>query len=134
MKDIKESNPVEIADYVSKVKCVSQPAFAWRVPYVLKKRDRIISSVNSRFKKQTHKYGRYIPTGIQDAYDSDKRNGNTVWRNAMGKEMLNNDVTFKEMEEDYKFPPGYTEVYGRMIFDAKMDFTRKARFFFHQDT
>ena len=29
LKDIKESNPVEIADYVSKIKCASQPAFAW---------------------------------------------------------------------------------------------------------
>ena len=42
--------------------------------------------------------------------------------------MLNNDVTFKEVDDDYKFPPGYTEVYGRMIFEAKMDFTQKARF------
>ena len=88
-----------------------------------KKRDRIISSVNSHLKKQTHKYGIYILTEIQDAYNEDKRNGNTAWHDAMRREMLNNDVTFKEVDDDYKFSPGYTEVYGRMIFDAKIDFT-----------
>lgn len=34
-----------------------EPAFAWRVPYTLKKRDRIISSTNARVKEVLHKYG-----------------------------------------------------------------------------
>ena len=65
---------------------------------------------------------------MQDAYDDDKKNGNTVWRDSMRKEMINNGVTFEEVNDEFKCPPGYTKVFGRIIFDAKMVFTYKVRF------
>ena len=48
LKVLKESNPVEVAEYISSRKLAGEAAFAWWVPYTLRKRDRIISAVNSR--------------------------------------------------------------------------------------
>jgi DeoR/GlpR family transcriptional regulator of sugar metabolism len=42
LKDLKESDPVQVAEYVVANKLVSEPAFTWWVPFTLKKRDRII--------------------------------------------------------------------------------------------
>ena len=57
MKDLKESYPVEIADYAKRMKIDREPAFAWWVDFVRKKRDRIISKVKSKYWSRTHKYG-----------------------------------------------------------------------------
>ena len=40
---LKESNPVDIAEYVLSRKINNEPAFAWWVPYTLRKRYVIIS-------------------------------------------------------------------------------------------
>jgi hypothetical protein len=52
LKDLKESNPVEVAECAVSNKLVTEPAFAWWVPFTLKKRDRIIAAVNNRFLKK----------------------------------------------------------------------------------
>ena len=38
-----------------------EPAFAWWVPFTLRKRDRIIASVNESLRKKTHNYGVDLP-------------------------------------------------------------------------
>ncbi len=48
LKILKESNPVQVADYTMACNIGEEPAFAWWVPYFLRKRDVIISAVNSR--------------------------------------------------------------------------------------
>ena len=50
LKLLKESNPVQVAEYVTACKIADEPAFAWWVPYVLRKREIIVSAVNSRVK------------------------------------------------------------------------------------
>jgi hypothetical protein len=57
LKDLKESYPVQVADYAVANKIAEQPAFALWVPYVLRKRERIIQKVKSWYWKCTHKYG-----------------------------------------------------------------------------
>jgi len=47
LKILKESNPVQVAEYATSRNIGEEPAFAWWVPYVLQKRDVIISAVNS---------------------------------------------------------------------------------------
>jgi len=42
LKDLKVSNPVELAEYAVANKIVEEPAFAWWVQQVLRRRDRII--------------------------------------------------------------------------------------------
>ena len=43
LKVLKESNPIEVAEYVPALELQDEPAFAWWVPYTLKKRDRVIA-------------------------------------------------------------------------------------------
>lgn len=48
LSDLKESFPIEVAEYAVANGIDGMPAFAWWAPYVLKKRDRIIKAVNKR--------------------------------------------------------------------------------------
>jgi hypothetical protein len=125
---LKESNPVDVAEYAVSRGIADEPAFRWWVPtYTLKKRDRIIAAINSRVKKKTHKYGLEVPTSIEHVRGIDAQNGDTCWQDAIDKEMYNVSVAFKILEEDEHLPVGYTKSSGHMVFDVKMDFTRKAR-------
>jgi hypothetical protein len=49
MKDFKESYHVELALYTTNRGIHEEPAFAWWVPYVLKKQKRIIQKVKSNY-------------------------------------------------------------------------------------
>ena len=127
LKDIKESHPIEVAEYARARGIENEPAFAWWVPYTLRKRDVILASVKARIRKTTHKYGIEIPTSLPHAYKIDAENRNTLWRDAIRKEITNIGIAFEILEEDMKTPVGWNMVTGHIIFDVKMDFTRKAR-------
>ena len=58
MIDVKESYPVEVAEYVEMKGISDEPAFVWWILYTLKKRDQLISVVNNRVKKGSYKYGK----------------------------------------------------------------------------
>ena len=49
LKDVKDSYPFQLADYAIKNKLDQLPAFAWWVPYVVRKRDRIIKKLKSKY-------------------------------------------------------------------------------------
>ncbi|KAG7369941.1 hypothetical protein IV203_027687 [Nitzschia inconspicua] len=66
---LKESNPVEVAEYAVAHNLTEEPAFNWWVPYTLKKRDAIVSAVNNRYWKRTHKYGIRIPKTVKEAFE-----------------------------------------------------------------
>ena len=64
LKDMKESYPIQVAEYAI-ASCISmEPAFAWWVNHVLKKRNQIISKVKSKYWLRTHKFGIRIPKTI----------------------------------------------------------------------
>jgi hypothetical protein len=126
MKDIKESNPLELAEYAKANKIVSEPAFAWWVQTVLRRRDRIINKVASRYWKKTHKYGVELPHSVKEALAIDDRTGTQFWRLAIEKEMKNVMAAFEFNDED-KIPIGYKHITCHMVFDIKSDLTRKAR-------
>ena len=46
LKDLKESYPVQVAEYSVGARISMEPAFAWWVPYMLKKCNRIIAKSN----------------------------------------------------------------------------------------
>ena len=50
-----------------------------------------------------------------------------LWRDDLAKEMKNADVAFDVLEDHKSVPIGWTKVFGHLIWDVKMDFTRKAR-------
>ena len=51
---------------------------------------------------------------------------NTLWQDALAKEMGNVGVAFEILSPNTKAPPGWHKASGHIIFDVNMDFTRKA--------
>ena len=127
LKIMKESNPVEVAEFAATRGIDGEAAFQWWVPYTLRKRDRIISAVTARVAKTTHKYGVKVPRSVHEAFRLDEENGNTIWRDALNKEMDNLKVAFDILPNDKAMPPGYTKASGHIIFDVRMTLERKAR-------
>jgi hypothetical protein len=105
----------------------NKPAFAWWVPYTLWKRDVILSKIKARIRKTTHKYGIEIPTSVKHALAIDEKNGNTLWKDALAKEMTEVGVAFKVFDDGVRAPVGWSKVTGHLVWDVKMDFTGKAR-------
>ena len=50
-----------------------------------------------------------------------------MWRDALSLEMFNVGVAFEILEEGQSAPTGWKNASGYLIWDVKMDFTRKAR-------
>jgi len=67
LKELKASNPVEVAEYAVGNQIADEPAFKWWVKDVLWRRNRIISKIKSRHWCTTHKFGIVIPEPIEDA-------------------------------------------------------------------
>ncbi len=84
--------------------------------------------MKSKYWQRTHKYDIRLPKSVQEALKLDAENGNTLWCDAMQKEIKNVKVAFSFLEDDQPTPIGYKEIPCHIIFDVKMDFTRKARF------
>ena len=78
-------------------------------------------------RKATHKYGIEITNSVADSARIYRKNGNTFWMDAIKKEMRNAGVAFKILEEKEQLPVGYKKATGHLVYDVKMDFTRKAR-------
>lgn len=128
LADLKESYPIEIGEYVIAQGIDHEPAFAWWVPYVLRKRDRIIKAVNKRYHNRNFKFGLEIPKTVKRAKEIDEANGNTLWQDAIAKEMAAVRIAFDIMDPDKKTPPGYQYMDCHLIFDIKIDgLKRKAR-------
>jgi hypothetical protein len=128
LKDFKEAYPIEVAEYAVNNKIASEAAFCWWVPHVLKKRDRIIKKVKTRYFKRTHKFGIELPKSVPEALEIDKKTGTDFWRRAIEKEMKNVQVAF-EIREDGSIPVGFREITCHLVFDIKSDtLARKARF------
>jgi hypothetical protein len=128
LRDLKESNPVELAEYAVALDLQSEPAFKWWVPYTLRKREAIIAKVNSRFKKKNVKFGIEVPNTFEEALALDRRNGNDYWEKAIKKEMDAVEIAFNFKDIGEKAPPGYKKITCHLIFDVKFDLTRKARY------
>ena len=67
---------------------------------------------------------------VQNAKMLDEKNGNTLWWDAIFKEMKKVRIAFEVFEgEEKDILPGFQEVKCHMIFDIKMgeNFRRKAR-------
>ena len=73
------------------------------------------------------KYCMKIPTSITEAYDIDTENGNRLWRYAIKRKMKNVSVAFEVLEDGKKPSASHKQVPFHMIYDIKLDFTRKAR-------
>ena len=124
LADVKDSNPVELADYAVAHGIENEPAFAWWVPFNL---DDAINSCS--YHKQTHKFGIEIPKTYEDCIRIDRKNSNTVLQDAIRKEMTKVQVAFQVLEGDSEPPPTFQQICRcHLVYDVKKeDFQRKAR-------
>ena len=99
LKDVKDSFPVQLAEFAVAKGIDDEPVFAWWVPHTIKKRSRIISAIKSRMLKKTHKYGIELPRSVEEAYKLDEINKNRFWRDAINKEIKNVMVAFDILGE-----------------------------------
>jgi hypothetical protein len=95
LDDLKEINPVEVAEYIVANNLLDAPDCVCWVPYVLKKRIRSVAIVTKPYHKQTHKFGIEVPNSWDDCMRIDKENGNTLWKDVVRKEMKNVRIAFK---------------------------------------
>jgi hypothetical protein len=110
LADLKDSHPLETAEYAMTQGIDHEPAFNWWVPHVLKKHDRIISLVRkptTRYLKQTHKFGIGVPKTVKEALDLDRKNGNTLWADVIAKEIKEVCIAFNILPDGHSTPIGY---------------------------
>jgi hypothetical protein len=127
LKILKETNPLDVAEFAKSKGLTDEAAFDWWVPFTLRQRDRIIAAVNTRVRRTSHKYGIEVPFTLDQAKKLDHINGNNLWEQAINLEMANVKVAFEILDTDQAIPVGWTKSSGHLVFDVKMDFTRKAR-------
>ena len=124
---LKDSNPVEVAKFSVARGIFDELAFSWWVPFTLKKRDVIISDINSRVRKKTHEFGIEVLMYLENSKLLDAKSVDNLRQDAIAKEMYQVLVNFNILEDGESPPPGWEKSTDNIIFDAKMDFMRKAR-------
>ena len=77
---MKESHPVEVAEYARARGIDKEPAFEWWVPHTLKKWQVILAALKKRIRKAAHKYGIEIPTSVEHAYELHRKMETTSGR------------------------------------------------------
>jgi hypothetical protein len=108
--DLKESNPGEVANYAIAQGIKHEPDFVWWASPTIKRRNRIIAEVTTRYHKRTHMFGIEIPKTLDDCIRIDKENGNTLWQDAIQKEMSTVRIAFKILNDDESAPPTFQEI------------------------
>ena len=89
LKDMKEKEPVQLAEYAVQNRISFERSFAWWAPYVLKKRNNILAKIKYKYWICTHKYGIEIPKNVKRAKEIDQFNHNTLWWDAIMRDMRN---------------------------------------------
>ena len=95
----------------------------------MKKSNRIISKLKSKYWTCTHKYGVRIPKSLKEEISFCKSNGNTLWWEKIFQEMKNVRLAFEIYEGNVKdIPHRYQEVSCHIIFDVKMGYNFRLKY------
>ena len=105
-----------------------EPAFKWWVKKTLRRKQRIIGKVKSKYWKNTHKFGIEIPKSVSEAYRIDRETGTNHWNKAIEKEMRYIRIAFEKIngvdEKQMRtgnIKQGYSFCSTHMIFNIKME-------------
>ena len=94
------------------------------------KLNKVFKAYKAKISPQTPKYkfGVKVPQGIRRALALDQENGNSLWKEAIDKELkqINDYETFRQRKPGESLD-GYTRIPYHMVFDVKFDLRRKAR-------
>ena len=94
LSEVKNTSPIETAEYAVASWIDHEPAFKWWIPETLKKRKQIVAKVKSWYWRTTHKFGVKLPHSVEEAYKFDAENGNDLWRHAIEQEMSRAHIAF----------------------------------------
>ncbi|GFH50430.1 hypothetical protein CTEN210_06904 [Chaetoceros tenuissimus] len=129
LKAAKEGDPLGLAELAVALKVQDEPAFKWWINHALRQRARLISRLKSNvIRKGKTKFGIQVPGSWEEAIKIDEANNYTLWHDAIKKEMVNAKCAFKLLARGDKPSPGYNEILCHLVFDVKLDMTRKARY------
>jgi hypothetical protein len=97
---------------------------------VLKRKDRILKMLQKRtVRRKNEKFGIEVPKpmDVKRALEIDRETGTDHWAKAIKKEVATVFPALRVLEDGESLPVGSQLVDLMMIFDVKMDLTRKAR-------
>ena len=129
LKDLKESNPIQVAEYARDNDLLEEPAFAWWVPWTLKQIRRTLKAMTTRYHRTTSKFGIELPKTVKWALEIDKETGTTFWRDAIEKEMKTIMVAFDILEEGADKPTARNFIRCHLVFDIKAGSLKRSDFF-----
>jgi hypothetical protein len=128
---VKKDVPVMAADYIVKNNLHKPYSRGW-AERILKKADNVYHTMRRAAGcSQNMMYGIKVPKNVAQALKFDKKNGNTLWQDAINKEMdaLLKLNVFKFYPPSFKFKrdDGWQFAPLHKIFEIKRDLRRKAR-------
>ena len=81
LSQLKESNPIELAEYSYSCNLNKEPAFNWRVSKILRKRDCLIHKMKSYSMRELNmKLWVDVPTTFEGGIELDRLNNTTCWK------------------------------------------------------
>ena len=133
LKIIAEDDPVTCAKYGKDNDLLDLPGWK-RFKRLASREKKFIRMLRQAFASKRknatrYKFGVRIPKNLKEAKELDRANGNTLWQDALKKEMdqIKAFQTFKDLGKGAKIPHGYQRVHVHIIWDCKYDLRRKAR-------
>jgi hypothetical protein len=81
----------------------------------------VVHRRTTRYLKRIHKFGIEIPKTVKEALALDRKNGNTLWADAIAKEMREVRIAFNILPDGSSAPIGYKKIPCHMVFDVKME-------------
>lgn len=83
LKDLKASNPIQLAEYAVANNIDHEPAFNRLVRHMLRAQDNMIGKVQSHYWHATHKFGIKLPNPVEEASRFDIDTGTSFWRDVI---------------------------------------------------
>jgi hypothetical protein len=77
LADIKNSLPMQLAQYAISHKLDKETDFKWWIKPTLKHQDHFLKALKSKYSSRTHKFGIRVPTSVEEALAIDKETNTT---------------------------------------------------------
>lgn len=132
LKNIRAADPITLSEYAREKKLLQTKGWKWAKKYRINSKKMIRLARRIFQAKRTdvkYQFGVRVPRTVEEAYRLDKENGNTLWRDAIRKEIqqLLDYQTFRILMLGERAPDDHQKVPLIMAFAVKHDGRRKAR-------
>jgi Reverse transcriptase (RNA-dependent DNA polymerase) len=129
-----KDDPITLAKYAEENDLLQRPGWKSlnRIVKMKPRLKRMVNQIKLGSKKSkkgpNFQFGIQVPRNVKEAYELDKKNGNTNWADAMKSEVdsLNQFNTFKD-KGTIPYLPDYKRIIVHFVFAVKHDLRHKAR-------